>query len=193
MQEPATPPTSATRPGATPAGAPTEGPTGPSHAALAALRRQRRWRTWGVLIAVSVGWKLVVLTLGAAMPRWLIDDGVASLPSDLQPYARDAKRNAAQLWNGPIERHGVVRTLRVMSVHRVATGTGGRCGGLGARVRAYTYFGLPYSDARLVCDSGVVEYRVFRRGSSRAAPATVPNGARGTAEAAPLVGPRGSN
>jgi hypothetical protein len=30
-------------------------------------------------------------------------------------------------------------------------------------VRAYTYFGIPYSEVRTTCDRGVVEYRVFRR------------------------------
>ena len=122
--------------------------------------RSRR-RLLLTLAAISVGWKVLVLTLGAAVPRWIIDDGVEAVPDDLQPYARDAKRSAALLWNGPIERHGVVRTLRVVSVRRVP-GAAPRCGGLEARVRAYTYFGVPYSEARLVCDSGVVEYRVFR-------------------------------
>ena len=129
--------------------------------------RTRRKRLLLTLGAISIGWKLVVLTLGAAVPRWIIDDGVGALPSELRPYARDAKRSAARLWNGPIERHGVVRTLRVVSVRRMpderaALGAARRCGGLEARVRAYTYFGVPYSEARLVCDSGVVEYRVFR-------------------------------
>jgi hypothetical protein len=116
------------------------------------------------LAAISVGWKVLVLTLGAAVPRWIIDDGVGAVPDDLRPYARDAKRSAALLWNGPIERHGVVRTLRVVSVRRVPgrAAEAARCGGLEARVRAYTYFAVPYSEARLVCDSGVVEYRVFR-------------------------------
>jgi hypothetical protein len=125
------------------------------------MTRRRLLLTLG---AVSIGWKVVVLTLGAAVPRWLIDDGIAAQPSELRPYAQDAKRSAAALWNGPIERHGVVRAVRVVSVERVpnTAGVAQRCGGLGARVRAYTYFGVPYSEARLVCDSGVVEYRVFR-------------------------------
>lgn len=131
------------------------------------VARRRRRRVLLTLAAISVGWKVLVLTVGAALPRWLIDDGVKALPNELQPYAMDAKRAAAGLWNGPIERYGVVRTLRVLSVERMpesvaAVGAGRRCGGLGARVRAYTYFGVPYSEARLVCDSGVVEYRVFR-------------------------------
>jgi hypothetical protein len=63
----------------------------------------------------------------------------------------------------------VVRTVRVMSVARDA-GTpddAERCGGYTARVRAYTYFGVPYSEARMVCDRGTVEYRVFRRRVAR--------------------------
>jgi hypothetical protein len=56
-----------------------------------------------------------------------------------------------------------------MSVQRMPEGAGTRCGGLGARVRAYTYFGVPYSEARMVCDSGTVEYRVFRRRGARSA------------------------
>jgi hypothetical protein len=129
-------------------------------------RRSRR-RLLLTLGAISLGWKVLVLTLGAAVPKWVIDDGVGALPSELRPYARDAKVTAARLWNGPIERHGVVRTLRVVSVSRVsdaraAGAAARRCGGLEARVRAYTYFAVPYSEARLVCDSGVVEYRVFR-------------------------------
>jgi hypothetical protein len=143
-------------------------------------RARPRRRLLLTLGAISLGWKVVVLTLGAAVPRWMIDDGVRALPSDLQPYARDAKRSAAALWNGPIERYGVVRMVRVVSVQRVpgsgaASGAARRCGGLGARVRAYTYFGVPYSEARMVCDSGVVEYRVFRHGPWSAVPQLVPN------------------
>ena len=77
----------------------------------------RRWRMWIILAAVSVGWKVFVLTVGAAVPRWLITDGIAQLPAPLQDYGREAKRTALTLWDGPIERHGVVRTVRVMSVH----------------------------------------------------------------------------
>jgi len=138
--------------------------TTPPTPARAPRSRRRLLLTLG---AISVGWKVLVLTLGAAVPKWVIDDGVGALPSELRPYARDAKASAARLWNGPIERHGVVRTLRVVSVRRVP-GAGAsdaaarRCGGLEARVRAYTYFAVPYSEARVVCDSGVVEYRVFR-------------------------------
>lgn len=136
-------------------------------------QRARRRRALITLGAISIGWKVLVFTVGAAVPRWLIDDGIAALPEQSRSYATAAKRSAAGLWNGPIERHGVVRTLRVMSVARVAdapadAGRAGRCGGYTARVRAYTYFGVPYSEARMVCDQGTVEYRVFRgRGASR--------------------------
>ena len=137
-----------------------------------------RWRVWIILAAISVGWKVFVFTVGAAVPRWLITDGIAQLPAPLQDYGREAKRTALTLWDGPIERHGLVRTVRVMSVHvsdasggdtpaaasaLPARAAAGRCDGHGAVVRAYTYFGIPYSEARTRCDTGVVEYRVFRR------------------------------
>ena len=153
-----------------------------------------RWRLWLILAGISVGWKVFVFTVGAAVPRWLITDGIAQLPLPLQEYGREAKRTALTLWDGPLERHGLVRTVRVMSVHlsdtldaaspvrspaasaegsatspgaTVATlparAAAARCDGHGAIVRAYTYFGIPYSEARTRCDTGVVEYRVFRR------------------------------
>jgi hypothetical protein len=126
--------------------------------------RSRRWRTLIILASISVGWKVLVFTLGAALPRWLIQDGIAELPAALQPYGEEAKQTALALWNGPIERRGLVRTVRVLSVERAANAdTFARCDGLGARVRAYTYFAIPYSEVRTVCDRGVVEYRVFRR------------------------------
>ena len=133
------------------------------------VRYARRRRALITLGAISIGWKVVVLTLGAAVPRWFIDDGIAALPEDSRPYATEAKRTAASLWNGPIERYGVVRTLRVLSVARDADAPSDaeRCGGYTARVRAYTYFGVPYSEARMVCDRGTVEYRVFRRRGAR--------------------------
>jgi hypothetical protein len=111
----------------------------------------------------------------------------------MQEYGREAKRTALTLWDGPLERHGLVRTVRVMSVHLSDTldagspaestpspttspttsptataatlpaGAAEQCDGHGAVVRAYTYFGIPYSEARTRCDTGVVEYRVFRR------------------------------
>jgi hypothetical protein len=128
-----------------------------------AARRRRALITFG---AISIGWKVLVFTVGAAVPRWFIDDGIGVLPDEVRPYAVEAKRTAARLWNGPIERHGVVRTLRVVSVGRAtaaADAAPGACGGYTALVRAYTYFGVPYSEARMACDTGVVEYRVFRR------------------------------
>ena len=123
---------------------------------------------WIILATISVGWKVLIFTVGAAVPHWLISDGIAQLPAPLQEYGREAKRTALTLWNGPIERYGVVRTVRVMSVHvgdpaADAAGSADRCDGHGAIVRAYTYFGIPYSEARTRCESGVVEYRVFRR------------------------------
>jgi hypothetical protein len=167
----------------------------PAATPLPPPRRTGRRRLLLTLAAISVGWKLVVLTLGAAVPRWIIDDGVGALPSELRPYALDAKRSAAGLWNGPIERYGVVRMLRVVSVQRgpvPPAGAARRCGGLRARVRAYTYFAVPYSEARLVCDSGVVEYRVFRR---RAMPTPDAPEADGSNMDAPAgaTAPRGSD
>lgn len=140
-------------------------------------RRGGRRRLWLVLLGVSIGWKVLVFTVGAAVPKWLIDDGIAQLPAALQGYGREARVTALALWNGPIERHGLVRTVRVVSVHgpmyaSAAGLTGGTtagpaaaaaCDGRGAVVRAYTYFGIPYSEVRTTCDRGVVEYRVFRR------------------------------
>ena len=64
-----------------------------------ALRR-RRWRVAGTLAAISIGWKVVVFTLGAAMPRWLIDDGIAALPDTMRPYGAEALRTAQGLWTG---------------------------------------------------------------------------------------------
>jgi len=147
---------SAAPPTAAPASAPAPAP--------APARPGRRWRTLLILASISVGWKVIVFTLGAALPRWLIEDGIAELPAALQPYGHEAKQSALALWNGPIERHGLVRTVRVVSVERLADANAhARCNGLGARVRAYTYFAIPYSEVRMVCDRGVVEYRVFRR------------------------------
>jgi hypothetical protein len=139
-------------------------PPAPASAADAPSPRGGRWRTLYILAGISVGWKVLVLTLGAALPHWLIRDGIADLPEAFQPYGAEAKQTALALWNGPIERHGIVRGVRVMSVERVAdAGPAASCNGLGARVRAYTYFAIPYSEVRTVCDTGVVEYRVFRR------------------------------
>jgi hypothetical protein len=135
--------------------------------------RRRRLRVWIALASISVGWKVLVFTLGAAIPRWVIDDGIEALPLASREYGGEARRTAMALWNGPIERHGFVRMVRVMSVDTLAHATVAaagvadsmRCesGRLGARVRAYTYFAIPYSEVRTVCDTGRVEYRVFRR------------------------------
>jgi hypothetical protein len=124
--------------------------------------RKRRWRMLIILGSISIGWKVLVFTLGAALPKWLIDDGVAALPAEHQEYARSAIETSRGLWNGPIERHGFVRAIRVMRVDTLPPSV---CNGLGARVRAYTYFAVPYSEVRTTCESGVVLYRVFKRRS----------------------------
>jgi len=132
-----------------------------------AIRRhassRSRWRPWLLLLGASAGWKLLVLTLGAAVPHWLINDGFEHLPAAMQPYASEARATALALWDSPIERTGIVRLVRVVSVDTVRSGDAGDCGGKTARVRAYTFFAIPYSEVRTVCDRGVVEYRVFRR------------------------------
>ena len=122
-----------------------------------------RWRPWLLLLAFSVAWKVVVLTLGAAVPRWIIDDGVGHIPVGMQPYANQARATALALWDGPIERRTLVRLVRVVSVDSARSHAAEECGGKSARVRAYTFFAIPYSEVRTVCDHGVVEYRVFRR------------------------------
>jgi hypothetical protein len=130
---------------------------------------RRRWRTWIILGSISLGWKVLVFTLGAALPRWLVKDGLAELPEAVRPYATEAIETARGLWRGPIERHGIVRAIRVVSVDTTAIAPNGvPCDGMSARVRAYTYFAIPYSEVRTICDSGVVEYRVFRRRKQRA-------------------------
>jgi hypothetical protein len=137
-------------------------PVADAAAAREALR-QRRWKLAWTLAAISVGWKVLVFTLGAAVPHWLIDDGVAQLPLAMQPYGVQARETARALWNGPIERHGVVRKVRVVSVFPTSATEGTAGCRFGARVRAYTYFAIPYSEVRTECGRGVVEYRVFRR------------------------------
>lgn len=127
----------------------------------AAARRPNRWRGWWLLAAISVGWKVIVLTVGAAIPRWMLDDGIAALPGWQQAYGREANHMALAALNGPIERHGVVRRVRVVRVDSLDQGA--PCAGLGAVVRAYTYFAIPYSEVRTGCGAGVVQYRVFRR------------------------------
>lgn len=121
-------------------------------------------RTLIILAAISLGWKLLVFTLGAALPRWLVSDGLDELPPQYRSYGDSARATAIALWNGPIERRGLIRTVRVMSVESLATpDLPVGCDGRSARVRAYTYFAIPYSEVRTLCDSGVVEYRVLRR------------------------------
>jgi hypothetical protein len=133
---------------------------------------------------------VLVFTLGAAIPRWLLTDGIAELPAAHRAYGSASLLVARALFDTPLERlGGLVRQVRVVSVDSVAgdradagvgAAAGGRYGGaefaafgtpatasggacvLGARVRAYTYFAIPYSEVRTRCDRGVIEYRVFR-------------------------------
>ncbi|HEX2780501.1 MAG TPA: hypothetical protein VHM30_13435 [Gemmatimonadaceae bacterium] len=124
----------------------------------------RSRRTLIILASISIGWKLLVFTLGAALPRWLVSDGVDELPPEWQAYGDSARTTAIALWNGPVERRGLIRSVRVMSVESVdRPDMPPGCNGRSARVRAYTYFAIPYSEVRTLCDSGVVEYRVLRR------------------------------
>lgn len=125
--------------------------------------RLRSRRMWIILIAGSITWKLLLLSLGVAIPKWVVGDGISHLPPADRAYAVEAKRTALALWSGPIERHALVRTVRVMSVDSQATLASNGCGGFRARVRAYTYFAIPYSEVQTVCDHGTVEYRVFPR------------------------------
>jgi len=123
-----------------------------------------RRRTWIILASISIGWKVLVFTLGAAIPRWVIKDGVSELAPGHRVYGAEARRTARALYTGPIERHGLVRAVRVIEVHPVSDASAARaCGGLGASVRAYTYFAIPYSEARTVCGTGQVVYRIFRK------------------------------
>lgn len=143
----------------------------------------RRVKPWMILVGISIGWKIVVLTLGAAVPRWVIGDGLDLVPFASRAYAQQAKMTALTLWDHPLERLGIVQALRVIRVDSAVAPSAGRggtpaarsaagargstasCNGRTATVRAYTYFAIPYSEARTVCDTGVVEYRVFRRRS----------------------------
>lgn len=139
-------------------------PPEPHRAASGAASRLGSRRTWLILASISVGWKVLVFTLGAALPRWFVSDGLDELPPALRAYGDSARATAVALWNGPIERRGLIRTVRVMSVDSVPRPeTPPGCDGRSARVRAYTYFAIPYSEVRTICDSGVVEYRVLRR------------------------------
>lgn len=127
----------------------------------------RRWRMLLILGSISIGWKVFVLTAGAALPHYFLDDGLKQVPAELVPYGTQAREIARDLWGGRIERMAV-RKIRLVSVARVpGDETAAHCGGLNAHVRAYTYFALPYSEVHTVCDRGVVEYRVFRRSHGR--------------------------
>ena len=134
-------------------------------AAVREAAKRKRVRLWLVLASISIGWKVLVFTLGAAIPRWFIDDGLAALPAGSRAYGAEARQTALGLWNGRIERLGFVRAVRVMSVDTLPPAERAECSErpLGARVRAYSYFAIPYSEVRMRCGGGVVEYRVFRR------------------------------
>jgi len=56
----------------------------------------------------------------------------------------------------------VSQQLSVMGFEVMTAASGGEPCVLGAHVRAYTYFAIPYSDVRTRCDRGVIEYHVFR-------------------------------
>lgn len=130
-----------------------------------------------VLLAISIGWKVVVLTLGSAVPRWVIGSGVDHIPLASRAYAEEAKITALSLWNHPLERLGIVRAVRVTRVDSVTSpeadgkttvrsgAAAQECRARSATVVAYTYFAIPYSQARTACKTGVVEYRVFKRRS----------------------------
>ncbi len=72
-----------------------------------------------ILLAISIGWKVVVLTLGSAVPRWVIGDGLDLIPADSRAYAEEAKLTAMSLWDHPLERLGIVRAIRVTRVDSV--------------------------------------------------------------------------
>lgn len=136
----------------------------PSATSAASPGRWRSRKTLIILAAISVGWKVLVFTLGAALPHWLVSDGISELPPEWRAYGDSARATALALWNGPVERRGLIRTVRVMSVEstpRANMPMG--CDGRSARVRAYTYFAIPYSEVRTLCETGIVEYRVLRR------------------------------
>ncbi len=139
-----------------------------------------------IVVGISVGWKLAVLTLGSAVPRWVIGDGLDRIPVASRAYAEEAKVTAMTLWDHPLERLGIVRALRVTRVDSVVAAGGDSmvgaadgdsvavgavsappvdCHSRSATVVAYTYFAIPYSQAKTACKTGVVEYRVFRRRS----------------------------
>lgn len=125
--------------------------------------KKKRLRPWLVLFAVGLVWKLLVITVGTALPKWLIDDGVEAQPDSLRAYARSAKDIAFKVFTNPIERVGIVQDVRVMDITRVAADSTDACGGLRARVRVYSYFNLPYSEVRTTCAQGVIAYRLIPR------------------------------
>ena len=45
-----------------------------------------------------VAWEVVVLTLGAALPHWIVDDGFDYIPISMQSYATEARATALALW-----------------------------------------------------------------------------------------------
>lgn len=128
------------------------------------LRRKRRLRTLMILGSISIGWKVLVFTLGIAIPRWIIEDGIDDLPPERRAYAKEASVIARGLWTNPIERYGMVRAVRVLRVDSITGGV--PCVGMAARVKAYTYFAIPYSEALIRCDGGRVLYRMFKRSGS---------------------------
>jgi hypothetical protein len=135
--------------------------SGPSADGSAHPRRHRRLLV--IAIAASIGWKVLFVGVGGLVAAFAVNDGVDQVPVDMRSYAGEALATARVLWGGPIERHGI-RGVRVLSVERLASSdSAARCGGLAARVRAYTFFAIPYSEVRTVCDQGTVEYRGLPR------------------------------
>lgn len=129
-------------------------------ASLRLIEHAKRHRVVVALIAVSVGWKLLLIGVGGMMPRFLITNGLTDVPVEMRPYGIEAISTARALWGGPIERHSV-RGVRLVSIERRQGPSAAACGGLTARVRAYTFFAIPYSEVRTICDRGTVEYRML--------------------------------
>lgn len=127
-------------------------------AASGARPTRRPGRLVLLLLAISVGWKVALFGVGGAVVTLALDDGIAAVPTDLRPYGAQARETARALWTGPIERRGI-REIRLLTVEREHDGAASACGGLTARVRAYTFFAIPYSEVRTICDRGTVEYR----------------------------------
>jgi hypothetical protein len=131
------------------------------------LARGTLLRKWVFLLGVGVAWKLVVLTLGAAVPRWVAGDGVAHLPTTIRAFGLQAKETASILLNHPVERRAIIQAWRVMSVDVAhdAVVDAPPCATVRIRVRAYTYFAIPYADAYTVCGAGFVTYPLLQLGS----------------------------